>query len=238
MNRDDPSSHPILTFTLVLHDLRNELTLLAASVDAVTRAVPSGVARAELDALLTCADRATALTQELLVNTLIGAQPQPAPPSAVDLNGVIRSSLSGLKRILGTGISVKLQLSTDQARVAAETIQIERILVNLVLNARDAMPEGGALLIQTTVVDETRSTAGEHVPAHVRLTVTDTGVGMCPEVKGRIFEPLFTTKRKGTGLGLNSVAQTVRRLHGTISVESGVNCGTEITVTLPLAHSR
>ena len=117
--------------------------------------------------------------------------------------------------------------------ISADIVQIERILVNLVLNAADAMPDGGALVIETALIPVAPGPGGAKA-SQVQLTVTDSGAGMTPEVKGRIFEPLFTTKPRGTGLGLTSVAYTVRQLEGTIAVDSGPNRGTTVTVTLPL----
>ena len=222
-------------FSHLVHDLKNQLSVLIVCAETV-RAAVAGLAAPEIDALLKAAGRAATITDELLVAATIGAHPCPVPPAPLDLNAVIRSNLTTIRRIAGDRISVRLRLSRDAAMVVAEIIQIERILLNLVLNACEAMPEGGSLLVETTVVCSKPADAGEPARSGIRLTVADMGRGMCPEVIGRVFEPLFTTKARGTGFGLNSVAHTVKVLQGTIAVESGVDRGTMVTVTLPLAR--
>ena len=229
-------SDPIIAFSQLVHDLKNQLTILIACTDAVVRAVPRDVARPQLEALVKSAERATALTEEFLVGAMIGHARVDSRP-AVDVNTVLRSTLPTLLRLAGDAIAVDLRLSPEPVPVSADTLEIERIVLNLVLNARDAMPAGGAIAIQTTFVPPLPGGPAGPKPPQVRLTVTDTGRGMTPEVKGRMFEPLFTTKLRGTGLGLNSVACTVRELAGTIAVESGVDRGTTVTVTLPIADN-
>jgi two-component system cell cycle sensor histidine kinase/response regulator CckA len=230
---DRHPSDPILAFSQLVHDLKNQLTILMACTDAVTRAVPAGLATAEIQALVKCADRASALTDEFLVGAMIGGHQRLDPRPAVDLNAAARASLPTLIRLAGGGIDLQLRVSPEPVPVGADMVQIERILVNLVLNARDAMPSGGSLTIETTFLPTASGGPGART-GQVRLTVTDTGRGMTPEVKGRMFEPLFTTKARGTGLGLNSVAYTVRELDGTIAVDSGVDRGTTVTIVLPL----
>lgn len=226
----------IVPFSYLVHDLKNQLSILVFCADTVSRAVPSGLAAVEVDALLKAAGRASNLTDQLLVASAIGAQPYLPPPGPVDLNAVIRSNLATIRRIAGEHISVRLRVSRDAAMVIADIIQIERILLNLVLNACEAMPDGGSMLVETSVLPSRPTDAGEPPHAGIRLTVTDMGRGMRPEVVERIFEPLFTTKPRGTGFGLNSVAHTVRALQGTIAVESGVDRGTMVSITLPLVR--
>jgi two-component system, cell cycle sensor histidine kinase and response regulator CckA len=235
---DRRSSDPIRTFSHLVHDLRNQLTILVACADAVGRAVPLGTAALELDALVKSARHASDLTEQLIVGATIGVHPPPERPGVLDLNEAIRSNLATMRRAVGPTISLRLLLSPETVMVAADIVQIERILLNLVVNARDAMPDGGSVLVETTFVPGDVSSADGPEPDHVRLTVTDMGVGMSPEVKARIFDPLFTTKSRGTGLGLNSVAHTVRALHGTLSVETAVGRGTAVEVTLPIASPR
>jgi len=142
------------------------------------------------------------------------------------LNQVIAGAREPLSRLLGETVELSLRLSSDRLAVAAEPDDIEGILLNLALNAREAMPTGGRLTIATTPLG-----------SRVRFTVTDTGVGMDPEVSARIFDPFFTSKATGAGIGLNSVALAVRHLNGTISVETRLGGGTAIHIVFPLAKA-
>jgi two-component system, cell cycle sensor histidine kinase and response regulator CckA len=235
---DRRSSDPIRAFSDLVHDLRNQLTVLLACADAVARAVPHGTAAVEIGALIKSAGHASDLTEQLIVAATIGIHVPPERPGVLDLNEAIRSNLATMRRAVGPTVSLRLLLSPETVMVAADIVQIERILLNLVVNAREAMPDGGSVLVETTFVPADLSSADGPEPGHVRLTVTDMGVGMSPEIKARIFEPLFTTKRRGTGFGLNSVAHTVGALHGTVSVETAVGRGTAVEVTLPIASPR
>ena len=234
LNAADPNA----PFCHLVHDLKNQLSILVFCVETVRGALPRDLAAVEIDALLKAAERASNLTDELLVAAAVGAQPRRTPSVPIDVNAAIRSNLATIRRLAGDRISVRLRLSRDAAMVTADIIQIERILLNLVLNACEAMPEGGSMLLETSVVAAKPTDGCEPAPGRIRLTVTDMGRGMAPEVIERIFEPLFTTKPRGTGFGLNSVAHTVRALQGTIAVESGVDRGTMVTITLPLAEPR
>lgn len=228
------ASPSILAFSQLVHDLKNQLMIVLACTDAVARTVPKGAADVELDALVKGSQRAIALTEEFLVGAVIGAHDARCECLPIDLNAAIRTTIPTLRRIAGEHTEVRFRESPHSLPIAADMIQVERILNNLALNARDSMPEGGSLTIETTFIPAVPRGPGAAKPAHVRLMVTDTGRGMTAEVKGRMFEPLFTTKARGTGLGLNSVAYTVRDLQGTIAVESTVNRGTSVIVTLPL----
>ena len=231
---DRQPSPSILAFSQLVHDLKNQLMIVLACADAVARIVPKGVADVELEALVKSSERATALTEEFLVGAVIGAHAGGGECPPLDLNAATRSTIPTLRRIAGERTEVRFRESPHSLPIAADMIQIERVLINLVLNARDAMPDGGSLTIETTFIPPVPRGPGPAKPAHVRLMVTDTGRGMTSEVKGRMFEPLFTTKLRGTGLGLNSVSYTVRDLQGTIAVESNVNRGTSVIITLPL----
>jgi two-component system cell cycle sensor histidine kinase/response regulator CckA len=232
------SLDPILAFSQVVHDLKNQLTIVMACTDALALLVPKGVADLELEALIKSAERASALSDEFLVGAMIGAHDRNEPRPAIDLNASIRTMMRTMRQICGEQIDLCLRESPHPVPVAADMIQIERILINLVLNARDAMPEGGTVTIETTFIPPVPRAPGGPKAARVRVMVTDTGRGMTPEVKGRMFEPLFTTKTRGTGLGLHSVAYTVRELDGTIAVESVVDRGTTVIVTLPIVNGR
>ena len=169
---------------------------------------------------------------------MIGTHDRVEPRPAIDLNSSVRTMMRTMRQICGEQIALCLRETPNPAPVAADMIQVERILINLILNARDAMPDGGTLTIETTFIPPVPRAPGGPKAARVRLTVSDTGRGMSPDIKGRMFEPLFTTKTRGTGLGLHSVAYTVRELEGTIAVESVVDRGTTVFVTLPLVNGR
>ena len=242
-NRHDPveslrrerGSAPVpcvdLAVSQFAHDLRNQLTLINGCADDIARLLPVGEGQERLAELMRAVDRAAVLTRELLMT----ADPRAAVRRILDANAVVASGASTFAALASDRITLRLSLCEEPLMVAAEHSDLERILLNLALNARDAMPGGGVLTIETSVVAPSAGARRDGVHPYARLTVTDTGVGMTPEIKARIFEPMFTTKARGTGLGLTTVAFTVRQLHGMISVESEVGRGTAVSVILPLS---
>ena len=176
------SSDPILAFSQVVHDLKNQLTIVMACTDALALLVPRGVADTELEALIKSAERASALSDEFLVGAMIGAHDRLEPRPAIDLNASLRTMMRTVRQICGEQIELCLRESPNPVPVAADMIQVERILINLVLNARDAMPEGGGLTIETTYIPAVPRAPGGPKAARVRLMVTDTGRGMTPEI--------------------------------------------------------
>jgi two-component system cell cycle sensor histidine kinase/response regulator CckA len=234
MAADQPPDRNLALSQLV-HDLKNQLSVMLACADDVARAMPPGVADNQIGLLQRCAERASAIAEEFL----IAAHPRFEGRRTVDLNLAVRSAQATLARVTDASIQLELRLSHEPLPVAAELIELERILLNLALNARDAMPDGGVLTVETErIAPPMPQGTASLSPGKARLTVRDTGRGMPADVKGRMFEPLFTTKPRGTGLGLNSVAFTVRQLQGMISVESSVNIGTTVTIVLPLSPNR
>jgi signal transduction histidine kinase len=216
-----------------VHDLRNQLTVMIACADRIFQLVPRGEADYEIAELRVCAERASQLTRELL----IAARPGSAPRGPVELNLVVNGVMPTLSRFLGERIQLRTRLSQEPVTVLSEPLELERILLNLALNARDAMADGGDLTIETDVADllPLGQVTGEPVP-YAQLSVTDTGCGMTPDVEARIFEPFFTTRATGTGLGLSSIAFTVRQLQGMVSVQSEPGQGTRVTVHLPCSR--
>jgi CheY-like chemotaxis protein len=185
--------------------------------------------------VLDAAERARALTAQLLAFS----RKQVLQPRAVALGSV----LDGLRPMLETlvGPSISLQVSGDPVTVLTDEAQIENVIVNLAANARDAMPDGGALRIRsaTCVVEQADAAAHDVEPGcYGAVVVTDTGVGMQPGVLERIFEPFFTTKDHGagTGLGLAGVYGTVRQSGGFVTVSSVPGVGSEFTIHLPVAE--
>jgi signal transduction histidine kinase len=174
--------------------------------------------------------RSAALTQQLLVFS----RKQIVRPSHIDLNPVIANLEVMLRRIIGEDIALRSSLSPELCPVLADPGQIEQVAMNLVVNARDAMPDGGELVIETSHACLDDAYAAAHVNvrggAYVVLTVRDTGAGMTEEVKNHLFEPFFTTKGsdKGTGLGLAVVHGIVRDCEGHIEVESQSGCRNRI----------
>jgi two-component system, cell cycle sensor histidine kinase and response regulator CckA len=160
-------------------------------------------------------------------------------PQIVNLNDVIVRTHGLLRRVIGEDIRLTLDLATDTKPVFADPSQLEQIVMNLAVNARDAMPGGGSLTIHTRNVP-LASSAGDHAGAadgwHVLLAVTDTGTGIAPDVQRRLFEPFFTTKErgKGTGLGLATVYAIVTQSQGSIEVHSEVGRGTTFEIRLPV----
>jgi len=221
-----------LAVAQLVHDLRNQLTVIVTCADELAELVPAGSSNAELAHLRRCAAHASVLTREIL----LAARPKFAARCPLDLNQVVAPAVEMMSRVAGDGIQIKAHLSPVPVVVSAEFMELERIVVNLVLNSLDAIDAEGVITIDTEAVrspSPSRVEGMQEAP-YARLTVTDNGRGVSPEVRDRMFEPFFTTKEAGTGLGLSSVAFTVRQLHGSLSVDSEAGHGTSITVILPL----
>jgi len=180
--------------------------------------------------------RAAALTRQLLAF----ARRQILEPRDINLNQDVTETLSLLEKVLGSNIEIKTNLTANLPVIRADPTQIEQVIMNLCINARDAMPEGGQLFIETgeVVLDEQQLAAQEHAKPgrYAMLAVTDTGTGMDAGTLDRIFEPFFTTKDigKGTGLGLATVYGIVRQHGGFLHVYSELNVGTTFRMYLPL----
>lgn len=180
-------------------------------------------------------DRAASLTGQLLAFS----RKQVMQPRILDLDGVVKGAEKMLRRLIGEDIDLRVEVHPDLGRIKADPGQVEQVLMNLAVNARDAMPEGGELTIHAGNVDYAESVDdGESASRpgdYVLISVRDQGIGMSDEVKARIFEPFFTTKEvgKGTGLGLATVYGIVKQSGGTISFESELSQGTTFHVFLP-----
>ena len=207
----------------VAHDFNNLLTVLTGSIHLI-RTLPPGspAVRGHVDDIEDAVERATALTRQLLAFS----RKQPMRPEVLDLNEVVSGLAGLLRRLIGTRIAVRTELAGEPVRVRADRGHLEQVLMNLAINARDAMPAGGTLTVATGV-DPARK--------QVRLTGTDSGWGMAVDEKAKIFEPFFTTKEvgKGTGLGLATVHGIVVQAGGGIEVASAPGEGTTFFIRLP-----
>ncbi|MCU0880221.1 MAG: response regulator [Pirellulaceae bacterium] len=226
----------------VAHDFNNLLTvILGYSELALGQLEPEGSAeqilevRQHVDAIRDAGRRAAALTKQLLAFS----RQQVLEPKVLDLNEIVARMEAMLRRLIGEDIILTSVLEPQLSPVRVDPSQLEQVILNLAVNARDAMPGGGRLVLETGMVEvrEIRKTLhGEIQPGHyVRLSVCDSGAGMSPEVQARIFEPFFTTKSPGhgTGLGLATVYGVVTQSDGWISVASALGSGTRFDVHLP-----
>jgi two-component system cell cycle sensor histidine kinase/response regulator CckA len=191
--------------------------------------------RDDADQILRSCERGEMLIKQLLAFS----RKQPVRPEIVDLAALVRDLERTLRRLITEQVEINTVLAPDAGHVNADVGQLEHLLINLVVNARDAMPGGGRLTIEVANVTLDESYARQHPGVeqgeHVMLAVTDTGVGMDPETRGRMFEPFFTTKEpgRGTGLGLASVYGIVKQFQGHLAVSSEPNQGTSVRVYLP-----
>jgi signal transduction histidine kinase len=218
----------------VAHDFNNLLAVVILSADLAREEVPASV-HPLLDDITQAAADGAALTRQLLA---LGRR-QALVPNRVDVNDLVRAQESLMRRLGGESVSIALDLSQSLGTVNVDSTQFEQVLLNLCVNARDAMPDGGKLTIQTTRLDLTEPMFGVHgvIPpgAYALITVTDTGVGMDRATLARVFEPFFSTKGagKGTGLGLAVVHGIVSQSHGHVAVSSEPGKGTTFRVYLP-----
>jgi signal transduction histidine kinase len=220
----------------VAHDFNNLLTSVAGCCDLILKSLaPTHEARGLVEEILHVVDRAASLTGQLLTFS----RRQVVALKVLDINTIVRGIEKMLQRIIGEDIKLEISLAKDLGAVRADVGQLEQVLVNLAVNARDAMPRGGKLTIETNKVDldevYTRANDSAKPGPHVLLAVSDNGCGMTAEVKARLFEPFFTTKApgKGTGLGLATTQGIVSQLGGHIEVYSEENLGTSFKIYLP-----
>ncbi|MCX8033402.1 MAG: PAS domain S-box protein [Thermoleophilia bacterium] len=223
----------------IAHDFNNLLTTILGYCDLILadeNRCPAPV-REDVTEIKTAAERGASLTRQILAFS----RRQTLRPELTSLNAVVQQMESFLRRTLGETIELLVVLASDLAPVEVDVHQFERVLLNLALNARDAMPAGGRLVIETTNVELSEAYCRFHPGAkpgpHVMLSVSDTGVGMDAQTMSHIFEPFFTTKPpgQGSGLGLSTVYGIVRQSGGVIFVYSEVGRGTTFKIYLPAA---
>ena len=220
----------------VAHDFNNLLTVIHGYSEMLMRDIGKPERAAQhIDEIKKGADRAAALTRQLLAFS----RRQVLAPEVMDLHAVVTNMAAMLHRLLGEDIELKIAGSPQPRLVRADRGQMEQVIMNLAVNARDAMPKGGALTLETSVVNLDEDYAAGIVTvvpgSYAMLTVRDNGVGMAEEVRAHIFEPFFTTKEagRGTGLGLATVYGIVKQSGGYIWVSSKPGQGTTFTIHLP-----
>jgi two-component system cell cycle sensor histidine kinase/response regulator CckA len=224
----------------IAHDFNNLLTVIRANADFIIEDLTADDARRdEVDEIRKAADRAASLTRQLLVFS----RRQVVQPKTVQLNEIVGNIKQMVGRLIGEDIVLASVLEPDLGTVHADVGQLEQVLLNLVVNARDAMPLGGAIVVSTCGARLGPEALGWQMPVqpgdYVQLTVSDTGAGMTPDVQAHIFEPFFTTKEpgKGTGLGLSTVYGIVQQMNGSIIVRSEPRNGTIFTIYLPVVKA-
>jgi two-component system, cell cycle sensor histidine kinase and response regulator CckA len=218
----------------VAHDFNNLLTVISGYAGMVDEGLEdSHPLKADIRQVIRAAGRAAALTARLLAFS----RKQVLQPTVIDLNETVRGLQEMLKRVIGEDVELAAELAADTGNILADRAQVEQVIINLAANARDAMPAGGTLVIETG----SRLVESHHLVKkgeYAMLTVRDTGVGMSPETQARLFEPFFTTKEvgKGTGLGLAMAYGIVKQSEGYIFCDSAVGRGTTFTMYFPRVH--
>jgi two-component system cell cycle sensor histidine kinase/response regulator CckA len=215
----------------VAHDFNNILTAILASAQFLLEALPPGDARrADAEVIQESGERAAALTRQLLTFS----RREITAPRALDLNALLLNLSKMLGRLLREDIRLSLELCGGEAPIVADPGQIEQVVMNLVVNARESISGAGTIAVRTRIVPSVEERSD---PPHgrVRIEVEDNGAGMSAATRARIFEPFFTTKERGTGLGLSTVWSIVEKIGGIIELESDLGRGSRFRVTLPLS---
>lgn len=222
----------------IAHDFNNLLTVINGYCELLTSGLqPGDGIREPLDEIHNAGERAATLTRQLLAFSRKAV----LTPVVLDLNELLTNLQKMLSRLIGENIELKVVLNPSVWKVKVDPSQMEQVIVNLVVNARDAMPQGGKVVIETTNVEFDENYANQHPETqhrqYVQVSVSDTGCGMDAAIQSRIFEPFFTTKApdKGTGLGLSVVHGIVKQSGGRVEVQSEVGVGTTFRIYLPMA---
>ncbi|HTN76993.1 MAG TPA: PAS domain S-box protein [Pirellulaceae bacterium] len=221
----------------VAHDFNNLLTIICGYSEMLLGDLPaSDPKRGPLQAISEAGDQAADLTRQLLAFS----RKSVLEPKVIDLNAVVHDTEKMLRRLIGEDVLLTTQLTAAQALVKVDPGQMRQLLINLAVNARDAMPQGGKLIVSTELVrrDDAQADSSDKTGMYIELSIADTGCGMTSEVQARIFEPFFSTKeaRKGTGIGLATVYSIVQQSGGRIEVDSRVGEGTTFRIYLPVVE--
>ncbi len=220
----------------VAHDFNNLLTIITGYSQLVlSHLKPDDPNRHSLEQIMKAGERAAGLTKQLLAFS----RRQVLQPKVLDLNALVAGLSTMLQRLIGEDVDLRMELAPDLGRVSADPGQVEQVLMNLVVNSRDAMPKGGVLTIETANVELDDRYVARHIAVkpgpYIRLAVSDTGSGMDAATQAHLFEPFFTTKSAGhgTGLGLSTVFGIIKQSGGSLDVYSEPSHGTTIKVYLP-----
>ena len=220
----------------IAHDFNNMLAVVIGGLELVRRRLAKGETNLDqyIESALGGARRAATLTQRLLAFS----RQQPLQPSPVDPNNLVAGMSELLRRTIGEAYAIETSLGANVGRIQVDPHQLENVILNLAVNSRDAMPNGGKLIIETANValDDAQAAEGNVVPGpYVMIAVVDTGIGMTPEVLAKAFDPFFTTKGvgQGTGLGLSQVYGFIRQSGGHVKLESTMGAGTAVNIYLP-----
>ena len=224
----------------VAHDFNNIITVMAGYIETVLKHIPPGnPVTADLHEIQNAAARASTLTRQLLAF----GRKQRLEPVVLDLNDVVHGVDGMLRRTIGENVELRIEPAADLGAIRADPGQLEQVLVNLAVNARDAMPTGGVLVVRTSNFDADDEFVKHHdrmvAGRYVRLQVTDSGTGIPADVVKHIFEPFFTTKERGqgTGLGLATVYGVVKQSGGHVWVDTTLGEGTTFSIYLPVVDS-
>jgi len=224
----------------VAHDFNNLLTIISGYAQMLFDSLsPQDATRRDVEPIIEAANRAAVLTRQLLTFS----RRQIVQPKLLDINRQVSRMNRMLRRVIGEDIELVTSLKSGQSAIKADPGQLEQVILNLAINARDAMPHGGKLIIETAEIEIGNNSAGapqELAPGrYVVLAMSDTGIGMDAEIKSHLFEPFFTTKGKGkgTGLGLSTVYGIVKQSHGEIVIDSEVGRGTTVRIYFPAAEA-
>ena len=220
----------------VAHDFNNLLTIITGYSQLILNSLaPTDPNHSSAEQIMKASERAATLTRQLLAFS----RRQVLQPKVLELNRLIGGLTTMLRRLIGEDIDLRLELRPDAGQVNADPGQIEQVLMNLVINARDAMPSGGTLTVETAKVELDENYQARHAPVkpgpYTMIAVSDTGIGMDEATLAHLFEPFFTTKGagRGTGLGLSTVYGIVKRSGGSVQVYSVPKHGTSVKVYLP-----
>jgi two-component system, cell cycle sensor histidine kinase and response regulator CckA len=239
MERDDsPLEFSALSTLRLAHDLQNLLSVMGSCFDSLTiRCLGINGAERDLSGLDDAIEGAFRVSQELLAAAGLR---QTLEPTVFDLHDLLARYHGVLQRMFGDRIRLVVQHDNVDMILLAAPAQVEWMLLNLAANARDAMPDGGVVCIETAAIDRVVGPTDDPIRRQrfVRVTIRDEGHGISDDVRKRMFEPSFTTRVRGTGLGLTSVAMTVRELGGWLYVEGREEEGTSVHVLLPLYGER
>jgi len=227
----------------IAHDFNNILQVIMGSLEIITITLKRGAVDGNSESLALAervtatAQRAARSAQRLIERLLAFSRRRPLAPTAIDIDALIGEMNELIDRALGDTIVFETLLGAEGASVYVDRSQLESVLLNLVVNSRDAMPDGGRLLVKTATVDYRASCPAELTPGqYAVLTVTDTGCGIASEHLDRVYEPFYTTKElgQGSGLGLSMVYGFVKQSGGHIQIESEVGRGTSVSIYLPV----